>query len=730
MKNIMSIFIRGIFNSYSDILFSNKLLLSVSLLVVSFFDPFAGTSGLISILVSNLTAYIMGYNENSIRWGTYGFNSLFVGLALGNAFNPGPEFFLLLIFASMLTFFVTVAIEGVLYKYGLPFLSLPFMVSVWIILLASRQFSAIELSERGIYHLNSLYYIGGKVLISKYTLINNIYIPLSIKVYLVSLGAIFFQFSVVAGLIVAIALLITSRISFVLSLLGFYSAWYFYKFIGADISVLSYNYIGFNFILTAIAIGGIFIIPSFQSFCWVLMLTPMIVIVSVATSGMLSGLQLPVYSIPFNVIVLLFLYIIKFRTKFKLRIQPVIYQLNSPEKNLYSYQISKKRFEKSIYFPLSLPFWGEWNVSQGHNSKFTHGGDWKHAWDFNIVNEKGKSFRGKGNHCEDYYCYAKPVIAPADGYIEETVEYIEDNKIGEVNMINNWGNTIIIKHAPRLYTKLSHLKPWSLLYHKGDFVRKGEIIGYCGNTGRSPEPHLHFQIQSTPHIGSKTIDHFIASYIVNNNQNYELKYYDKPLENQKVSNIVINNLIYNAFHFIPGKELNFNVYYHFLNKSEKIKWEVMTDYYNKSYIYCHKTKAKAYFNNDGYIHYFNYFEGSHKSLLFCFFLAFYKVQLGFYDDLIIKDIFPVNLVANSIALFFHDFVAPFWTFIKTDYTLKYKSIDNSYDTQTICLESEINANNGFMKKEKLSFKAVLADNSINKVEMYKGNELILTVHNN
>ncbi|MCK7534439.1 MAG: urea transporter [Marinilabiliales bacterium] len=94
------------------------------------------------------------------------------------------------------------------------------------------------------------------------------------SIYFRSLGAIFFQYHLFPGLLIAIGLLIYSRIAFTLSLLGFYAAYAFYQLVGADMTTLSYSYIGFNFILTAIAIGGFFIIPSWYSFLWVILLTP------------------------------------------------------------------------------------------------------------------------------------------------------------------------------------------------------------------------------------------------------------------------------------------------------------------------------------------------------------------------------------------------------------------------------------------------------------------------
>ena len=67
------------------------------------------------------------------------------------------------------------------------------------------------------------------------------------------------------------------------------------------------------------------------------------------------------------------------------------------------------------------------------------------------------------------------------------------------------GNTVIIKHAEGLYSKLCHLQKDSVNVKAGDNVYCGQVIGRVGNSGRSPYPHLHFQLQSTQYIGSKTL---------------------------------------------------------------------------------------------------------------------------------------------------------------------------------------------------------------------------------
>jgi len=727
IKNYILLYYRSTFNSYSAVYFSDNKLFALILIAVTFINPQAGLSGLIAVTVSNLLAYLMGYNEFTISRGYYGFNSLLVGLGLGVTYSFGLPFFILLLFASMLTFFLTVAMEGIIGKYALPFLSVPFLLAIWLILIAAGHYKALIISQTGIYVLNEVYSAGGTELLNQYHQLTNLNIPESLDIYFKSLGAIFFQYSFLGGVLIAIGLLLYSRISFTLSLIGFFTAYYFYQFIGGNINELSYNYIGFNFILTAIAIGGFFIVPSRSSYLWVLLLTPLIAIVTSASTVVFWTFQLTIYSLPFNVIVLLFLYILKFRMRATLRIEEVAFQQYSPERNLYSQMNSKKRFKNSFYFPVSLPFFGEWTVSQGHDGKQTHKGEWKNAWDFVIRNFDDQTYSGYGLQKKDFYCYDKPILAVADGTVEEVINHIDDNEIKDVNVNDNWGNTVIIKHAPTLYSKVCHLKKNSVKIKKGDAVKRGDVIANVGNSGRSPEPHVHFQLQAYPFIDAKTIDFPISYYILKTAEGYEFRQFEKPKDNDAVSNIEKNILLTEAYKFIPGKTFKFLVKDSEQEDDETVEWEVEVDYYNNSYIHCKNTNSKAYFSNDGNIHYFKHFEGDKDSLLFYFFMASFKVMTGFYKKLILKDQYPVYLLNNKILLFFQDFVAPFFMFIKADYTLVYDYIDDPMTSGNVRLKSKAEMKIGTMVRKSMDFEMEFKHDKIVGISVYNNKRTIKAV---
>jgi len=727
IKEYILLYYRSTFNSYSAVYFSDNKLFALLLIAVTFINPMAGLSGLIAVTVANLLAWLMGYNEFTISRGYYGFNSLLVGLGLGVTYAPGLPFFILLGFAAMLTLFITVAMEGIIGKYALPYLSIPFLFAIWLIFIATGHYKSLIVSQSGIYVLNEIYSVGGAEFVKQYHHLTNPDIPVSLAIYFKSLGAIFFQYSIIGGVLIALGLLIYSRISFTLSLIGFFTAYYFYQFIGGNINELSYNYIGFNFILTAIALGGFFIVPSRSSYFWVIILTPLIAIVTSASTVVFWTFQLSIYSLPFNMIVLLFLYVLKFRIRPTLRIEEVSFQQYTPERNLYSQMNSKKRFKNTFYFPVSLPFWGEWNVWQGHDGKHTHKGEWKNAWDFVIKDFEDKTYSDYGVQKKDFYCFDKPVLAPADGTIEEVISNIEDNEIKDVNVNDNWGNTVIIRHDPYLFSKICHLKKDSVRYKKGDAVKRGDIIASVGNSGRSPEPHIHFQLQAYPFIDAKTIDFPISYFILRTAEGYEFRQFDKLNENDTISNIEKNILLTEAYKFIPGKKFKFLVKDNEKDEEETVEWDVQVDYYNNSYIFCKNTNSKAFFANDGNIHYFKHFEGDKDSLLFYFFMASFKVMTGFYHKLILRDQYPVYLLNNRLLLFFQDFVAPFFMFIKDDYTLSYDYIDDPMTSGFIRLKSKAEMKIGKIVRKSMDFELEFRNDKVSKIIAHNNKRTIEAV---
>jgi len=77
-----------------------------------------------------------------------------------------------------------------------------------------------------------------------------------------------------------------------------------------------------------------------------------------------------------------------------------------------------------------------------------------------------------------------PVLAPADGVV----------KFVQYNQNSGYGNVVSLSHNYGFESYYAHLmnKP---IVKEGQFVKKGDVIAYSGNSGMSTGPHLHYEIK-------------------------------------------------------------------------------------------------------------------------------------------------------------------------------------------------------------------------------------------
>lgn len=716
VNDFLPAFADSVINSYSQVFFSKDRIFAFLIVLVSFFDFYAGLSGFIAVVSTNLAALAIGFNRYNIKSGFYGFNSLLVALGLGMYYEFNAEFLLVLLFASLFTLLVSIMLEGVIGKYGLPYLSIPFLFGIWMVLLAAREYTSLEISQRGIYTLNEMYALGGKWLVLLHEWLYSLPLPDIVVLYFRSLGAIFFQYHLVPGILIAIGLFIYSRQAFLLSVTGFVSAWVFYLMIGADINALSYTYIGFNFILTSIAVGGFFVIPSKWSYLWVILLTPLTSFLITSSSQMFAASQLSIYSLPFNLVVLLFLYILKFRERNYGKPELVRVQHFSPEMNFYARESHRKRFDEKAPVSLTLPFWGEWTVTQGHDGEHTHQKNWKHAWDFEVAAGDGAFHSGQGHEPKDYYCFNKPVTAPADGHVEEILDGIPDNDIGEVNLEQNWGNTIVLKHADKLYTKLCHLKEGSFRVKKGDFVKRGDVLAHCGNSGRSPRPHLHFQVQAAPFIGSDTLDYPLAFYILNDKAAFGLKTFSRPGKGERVANIEKDDSLQRAFSFVPGQKIRYRVR-HDDGHEYLARFSVETDIYNNTYIRDEDRNAKAWFRSEAGMTYFTHYEGDRRSFLYMLFLGLYRTVSGYYRGLKVRDVFTLSMISSKAGMVLQDLIAPFHTFMHAAFEMEFTKMDDDLSGSRAELRSTASVRSGRRLRRSYTFRFIADKGRVDRISV-------------
>ncbi|MBV8206426.1 MAG: M23 family metallopeptidase [Acidobacteria bacterium] len=75
----------------------------------------------------------------------------------------------------------------------------------------------------------------------------------------------------------------------------------------------------------------------------------------------------------------------------------------------------------------------------------------------------------------------------------EAVHAAADGVVALADQVAGYGRLIVIEHANDISTRYGHLSGFAVT--EGQMVRRGEVIGYVGLTGRSTGPHLHYEIR-------------------------------------------------------------------------------------------------------------------------------------------------------------------------------------------------------------------------------------------
>lgn len=256
--------LRGI----GQVVFQNNPVSGLIILGALFFNSWIyGAICLLGAVVATLTARILDADDGLVSDGLFGFNGALVGLALV-AFTsadfrtgavPSPYMFIYILFAAAMTSVVFSALGALLQPYKVAALTMPFVLVGWLFLFAVLKFANIEAGplEKPIspdqYAVATAY-----VLPTWYMGIGN------------AIGQIFFQDNWIAGYLILLGIAVNSRISALMALLGAGLAAGVAAVFGGPEGAIRDGLFGYNAALTAIALGGFFLVLTWRSFLYTL----------------------------------------------------------------------------------------------------------------------------------------------------------------------------------------------------------------------------------------------------------------------------------------------------------------------------------------------------------------------------------------------------------------------------------------------------------------------------
>jgi len=146
----------------------------------------------------------------------------------------------------------------------------------------------------------------------------------------------------------------------------------------------------------------------------------------------------------------------------------------------------------TVRLPADVPLqviWGGDSIEKNYHAAVP---DQRWAYDLLVA----PYFSGSPN-LADYGCYGVPVVAPVSGYVVSAHDGEPDATPGVLsnNTVAPTGNHVFLKLETGTYLVIAHLKNGSVTVKTGESVTEGQVIGQCGNSGNTSEPHIHIHHQ-------------------------------------------------------------------------------------------------------------------------------------------------------------------------------------------------------------------------------------------
>ncbi|MFZ4766530.1 MAG: urea transporter, partial [Roseimicrobium sp.] len=491
---------RGIPRAYAILFFSSNVRFGWWLLAVGMLQPSLGLCGLFGVVVAAALAWWLGYDRALLRTGFSLFNPMLTCLTVGwlhhcHQFNA-PVLALLLIVAAVGGFFLSTGMHAwVGWHFGISAHSLPSVVGAY-----------------GLYLMaHSLY--GPPLPPPQATVVwlDMPFLPPLWQGLFQAFGSMAFQARALPGVLVFVGLAWTSPLSALVATGAYATGVAVLVVLGVPPELAGATMGGYNFVLIGIELGASYFITSGPS-----LLLASLGCVVCACTGLALGAALPYFALPpsalpYNLVLLMLIYALHLRgTAGALVPSPAPGAM--PEEAARQVRLQALRFPDLAKPALSLPFDAPRIVTQGFAGPLTHRGRWQHALDFE-AEVRATRHRSSGESLEDFHLFGTAVLAPCSGYVAYVDNQVADNAPGQNNPDQKWGNCVILYSDAGYYVMLAHLKQGSVKVEPGQRVLKGEELAQCGNSGRSPVPHLHLQIQPTGYFGAPTLPFCLKHFI-------------------------------------------------------------------------------------------------------------------------------------------------------------------------------------------------------------------------
>lgn len=256
-----------------------------------------GIAVAIGATVSTATAILLDADRTQVRAGMYGFNGALVAVALLYFLRPDALTWICVIFASGISSIAMAAMQTLLKTWRVPVLTAPFVFTSLCFFLAIARFG----------RLHSTHLLPTAGLPASASVEGVVDASTVVQGLFNGIAQVFFQGNVLTGVIFVAGLLVSSRVACAAALSGSLTGLLVAWGMGAAETAIRSGAFGFNSVLTAIALGSVFLAPTSGSLAYGAIAVVATSFVYAALSAALEPLGMPALTLPFVLVVWCFI---------------------------------------------------------------------------------------------------------------------------------------------------------------------------------------------------------------------------------------------------------------------------------------------------------------------------------------------------------------------------------------------------------------------------------------
>lgn len=252
----------------------------------------------IGLIVATLTAQLLDCDKPSINSGLFGFNGILVGVALPTFIAATPQLWFYIIIGSALSTVITATFGATLTKsWGIPGSTGPFVLTGWLMVAGAYSFGALNVTG-DVPKLVSDYVAGTATIPANIELV---------QIFFRNIAQVFLLGNEVSGALILIGIFVASRPAGIAAALGSLIAMIIAIGMRADPATVVQGLYGFSPVLTAIAVGTVFLKTDGKVIVYAVLATITTVFIQGAYDVIMAPMGLPSFTAPYVLTLYLFI---------------------------------------------------------------------------------------------------------------------------------------------------------------------------------------------------------------------------------------------------------------------------------------------------------------------------------------------------------------------------------------------------------------------------------------